>query len=148
MKAVFEKRGRTLVPIDDAGVSLLQRHQDGKRLIVSVHVPRSEKHFRLFWVLISKIVEAGAWSGDKESLVDWIQISMGRVRSVVDPESGRAFLVPLSMKAEDMGDAEFREFFDRAIQLICEKLLTKDAHASLKAEVIAACERPNYGDYR
>jgi hypothetical protein len=148
MKAVFEKRGLTLVPIDDAGVSMLKKHPDGKRLIISAYSPRNEKQFRLLMGLIGKIIDAGAWKGDVDSMRDWLQISMGRVRTVIDPETAKVFLVPISMSAEDLGDPEFREFFDKAIQIICEKLLDRADWAWLKDEIIEACERRNYGGVR
>ena len=145
MKAVImEKRGLSLVPIDEAGIDAIQTYADGKRLAVIAHAPPNEKFYRLWWALANKIVKSGAWDGDRESFKDWLLMRTGHMRSVIDPESGTAFLVAKSLSIDNFTEAEFRAWFDAAIRVVCEKLLARDDYEWLRDEIYDACERRNY----
>lgn len=146
MKAVIlEKRGKTLVAIDEAGEDLLAAYPDGKRLAVTAHAPVNEKHYRLWWALVNKVIKSGAWNGSRETFHDWILIHTQRVRSVVDAESGKVFFMG-SLSIDSFTDDEWRQFFEQSIRVVCEKLLGEARWAWLRNELNDAVERrnPNY----
>lgn len=142
---VLEKRGLSLIPIDEDGVDLLSGYPDGKRVVCHIHIPVNEKHWRLYRVLQSKILKSGAWDGDREGLDDYLKIKAGHVRTIVDAETGKAFYSTKSLNIDSLTDPEFREFFENAVRVICEVLLKRNDWAWLKAEIIATVERRNYG---
>lgn len=147
--AVFEKKGMSIVPLDDSGADILKQYPDGKRLVATLHVPRNEKHFRLFQILVKKIIEAGAWDGSKDTLTDYIKYATGHVYTFVDPDTGKTIIVTKSLKAESMDDVAFRQWFDAAIKVICEKLLGRKDWAWLRDEIYAATNKnSNYSRAR
>lgn len=143
---VLEKRGLTLVPIDEAGIDMLDQYPNGKRVVVTTYSPVNEKHYRLWWALANKVRKSGAFPGDTawppthEGFKNFILWETRRVTPVADVETGKAFFVG-SLAIESFTDPEFKEWFDRAIKAICEILLKRPDWAWLRNELMAATER-------
>lgn len=136
---ILEKRGNTLVAIDDTGADELARFPNGKRVVVSMFAPVNEKHYRLWWALANKVVKSGAYPGTKEQFKHWILSATKRYTPVADPETGAVFYVG-SLAMESFTDPEFREWFDLAIKVVCEKLLARPDWAWLRNELIASTQ--------
>jgi hypothetical protein len=140
---IFEKRGLSLIPIDDAGADLLGQYPDGKRVAVQVHAPVNEKHYRLWWALVNKLVKSGAWDQDREAFKDWILWQTKRVRSIADAETGQVFFAG-SLSIDAFTDEEWRDWFVLACEVICKKLLARNDHAWLRRELEQEIEKTNY----
>jgi hypothetical protein len=80
---------------------------------------------------------------DEDALVDFIKIKTGHVRTVIDPETGHVFMVPKSIAVDEMDNAEFRPWFDQAVQFICETLLARQDWAWLRHEIEQAVDARN-----
>lgn len=143
---IFEKRGLSLCAIDEAGADELATLPDGKRVAVIIDNPVNEKHYRLWWALVGKVMKSGAFPGDtgwpptRDGFKNFILWETKRCTPVADVESGKAFFVG-SLAIDSFTDPEFKEWFDLAIQRICERLLRRPDWAWLRAELIRACER-------
>jgi hypothetical protein len=138
-KAAFIKRDGALWPMDDDGRELMASLRNDRQVVVNVHAPRNIRHLRLYFHLLNRVVKSGAWAGDKDTLEDWIKIGVHHVRIVVGPD-GKAHYVPKSIAVESMPQDEFRRFFDRAIYLICSKLLGREDWEWLRDEISEAVD--------
>ena len=138
-KIIMIKRGPALWAHNDEARKVLRPVKEGKELVVVATAPRNIKQLALFQILISKIAESGAWESSRDLLIDFVKYKTGWVRVVV--VDGKRHFVPKSLAVESMTQAQFQEFFDRAIRIICEELLGSDDHKTLRDEVISSVTR-------
>lgn len=111
----------------------------GKRVMLNVHVARNIRHHRLLFYLISKLMDSGAWDGTKDGLLDYIKIATHHVSTLVGPD-GRTYFVPQSIAFESLDQAAFRRFFDRAVYVVCERLLPGYDWEALRDEITDAID--------
>lgn len=140
-KACFIKTANGLVPLDDDGREIMAALKADKKVMVHVHAARNPDHHRLLFAMFKKLRDGGVWSGDKDSLIDYIKYGTGHVRSVID-HKGQAHIVPKSISFESMDQVAFNRFFDRACWLICHRLLQRDDWQSLRDELIEMMDGP------
>ena len=134
---ILRKEGRVLVAEDARSIGRLAKIKDGKEVLVEVTTPRNPKHQRLFEVLITKVAESGAWELSREALRDWCKFRTGHVNKFeID---GKLWVTPKSISPASMTQADFKEFFDRAIFYICREILGTDEWDTLRNEVEEAC---------
>lgn len=140
-KAVFIKRDGVLRPVDDAGLDILCALKEGRQVMVHIHAARNPRHHRLLFALIGMAIAGGAWEGDEDSLLDYIKYGVGHTRTSIDP-AGKVHIVPKSIAYESMPQDAFRKFFDRAVWLVCHRLLANDNWEPVRDEIIAAVDGP------
>lgn len=136
-KVVMRKIGRGLVAEDQTSRDFLAAIKNGTEVTVQIKAPRNPVHHRLFMKLLSMIVEAGAWPYDVDSLLIWCKFRLGHVKRF--SVGNRTFTVPKSIAFEEMGQPEFKKFFDRAIFYLCEEIIGTEDWESLRNEVLDAC---------
>lgn len=138
-KAAFIERDGAFWPMDADGREIIASTK-GKRCMVNVHVPRNLRHHRLFFYLVQKLLDGGAWHGTKESFEDYIKIATHHVRTVIEPGSGKVYFIPDSIDFASMDQPKFRRFFDRAIYVVCERLVPGQNWEALRDEIIEAVD--------
>lgn len=139
-KAVFRRRGKTLIPVDDQGLELLQSIRDGRDVMVSVKVARNPKHHRLLFAMLNLIVErTGKFSATDEALTA-LKVACGLVDPYIDSESGKTFFVPRSIAFESMPQDDFRAFFDRSVFVALQRWFPPGtSEQDLRAEIDSMC---------
>lgn len=138
-KGAFIERDGGFFPMDDDGREIMTASK-GKRVMLSVHVPRNIVHHRLLFYLINMLCEGGAWKGDREDLLDYLKIATRHVSTIIDPATGEVFYKTKSISFESMDQAAFRRFFDRAVFIACERLLPGQDGEALRDEINVAVE--------
>lgn len=125
-KAVFSRERinghAVLVPMDEDGQLLLASWPLGKRVMVEAHVPRNPGHHRLMFAIFKMLNEAGVFDGDMDAFLDWAKYATGHVRVAIS-HTGETQIVPKSINFESMDQTAFRDFFDRLMAQIIERLL-------------------------
>lgn len=130
-KAVFRKRGATLVPVDDEGRELLHKLKDDRDVMVEVRRARNPRHHRLYWALVN-FVKLHAVNSDGEALFEnadleiihtAIKIATGFVRTFIDTTTGKTAFVPQSIAFESLDQTQFEEFFNAATTVIASRWL-------------------------
>lgn len=128
-KAVFSRERingyAALVPMDEDGQLILAAWPIGKRVMVDVHVPRNPGHHRLMFAIFKMLTDAGVWEGDDEAFLDWAKYATGWVRVAIT-HTGEPITVPKSIAFESMDQTSFRDFFDKLMAAIVERLLSGD----------------------
>jgi len=140
-KAVFVRHDGALRPADGQALELLQTIESGKLVMVHIHIARNPRQHRLLFALIRMVIDGGAWEGDTDSLLDYIKYGVGHTRTSMDAQ-GNAHIVPASINYESMPQDKFARFFDRAVWLICQRLLANDDWEAVRDDVIAAVDGP------
>lgn len=128
-KAVFSRERingvACIVPMDEDGQLMLAAWPMGKRVMVDVHVPRNPGHHRLMFAIFKMLADSGLWDGDQEAFLDWAKYATGWVRVAVS-HTGQAITVPKSIAFESMDQTAFRDFFDKLMAAVVERLLSGD----------------------
>jgi hypothetical protein len=109
--------------------------------MVDFHLARNPKFDNLFHHLLNMVIEAGAWDGDHDELVDYVKIGVGHMKPAVRV-NGEVVMVPKSISPEKMDGPTFRRFFDRAVFLVSTRLLGNPKWEKLRDEILAAVDRP------
>lgn len=124
-------------PADKASAEALNAMPLGATVRVERAKARSLPQMRLYWSLLQRLAEAGAVKGieDAETLHLALKLALG-VADVVRLPSGRTVPVARSTALDAMPAAEFTDYLERALDLICRDILPGCPEA-LVAEVHA-----------
>jgi hypothetical protein len=113
---------RGFEPVAEFDVEAMERYAIGSTVEVSVRQRRSSPHHRLYWSVLSKVVEnCEDWSS-AEQLHDAIKLQLGyteRMKTI----DGRIAWCASSTAFGRMDQGEFRVFFDHAMGAISEFVL-------------------------
>ena len=142
MKGLYLQRvflrgvGAVLVPTDTTSGDALDGLKNLAFVKVDIKADRSLPHHRLFRALLQKVVEAGANYVSADALLVAIKEAQGYY-DTVQALDGNVIRVVKSTSFEAMDQAEFRQFFERSIQLICEHILPGIEPSDLKDEIFS-----------
>ena len=140
--AYFIARNGCLVPADDEAVrTVAEVAKRNRGALVHIHVPRNIRQHRLYWALMHKICDAGAWDGPPKTLSDWVKIKIGHVTTGVNLTRGEMIVSPKSIGFAAMPQNDFNEFFQKAIQVICERLLDNANADELRRQIETSLDR-------
>lgn len=84
---------------------------------VTVKKRRSLPQLRMFWAMLQNVVEATGAYPTAEHLLDAMKVEMGYT-TPMRLLSGDVVFVPDSIALNRMDSAQFRAFFDRAVELL------------------------------
>lgn len=133
--------GTTLKASDRLAEEDMATLKVGKDFTAEVKQPRSLQHHRLFFALLRKVAKSTPTPLDEQALLSWIKVRTGHV-TFLPLGFGQAYEAPASIAWHQMDQAQFRDFFDRAVQLI----LTDIAPAlppSFASEFLAMLDAPS-----
>lgn len=130
-KAVFRHRGRSLIPVDQEGLDLLESIPNERDAVIEVKARRNPKHHRLFFAILKFMVEHTDHFETIEQAKTAIKIAAGEVDTHIDAETGKVFFILRSINWGAMDQTRFAAFYDRAIYVIANKWMppgtTEDA---------------------
>lgn len=138
-RAFHPSVGPCLVPTTQEGLDQIAALKADKEVMCNLHAPRNMRHHKLFFVLLRKVIDGGAWEDDEDSLRDAVKYATGYVRRSVDFD-GKVHLAPRSMAVEKMPQDAFNRFFDRACFYISTRLLGSDKWEALRDEIVEAVD--------
>lgn len=115
---IMRRTPHGLSPASSYDAEELDKFSYGVDLEVTVHQRRSGKNHRHFWVTMSRLVESGAVPFPTAALfVDALKMSCGIVEQC-QAIGGAPYLRPSSISFAKMGEERFKEFKQRAFELI------------------------------
>lgn len=134
-RAYVAHLGHVLVPMDADGREMVEAIKPGRAVMAEVRTSRNVRHHRLFFVLLREVIDGGAWDGNEDTLRDAIKIACGCVDTITGLD-GHVYYKPRSMSFESMPQAEFRNFFDRAVFYVSTRLLGSDDWQGLRDRIV------------
>lgn len=141
-KAIFRKRGRSLVPVDQEGLDVLAALRNERDVEVVLKQPRNPRHHRLLFALLNFITTHSDLFASTEAALTGLKIACGLVDPYIDPASGKTFFVPRSISFSSMDQTAFAAFFDRAVYVVTERWMPAGTTAeSVRAEIEAMVTR-------
>ena len=89
----------------------------GKQFMCEVKRSRSLPHHRLFMAMIRKIAHATPTPLNEKALRAYVTVKAGHV-DTIPLAFGKTYQAPASIAFQAMNQAEFRDFFERAVEII------------------------------
>ena len=114
---VLRRTERGLEPRSRLAADALAQYAFGSDVEVTVKKRRSLPQLRLFWAMLQNVVEATGAYPTAEHLLDAIKVDLGYT-APMRLLSGDVVFVPDSIALSRMDSAQFRAFFDRAVELL------------------------------
>jgi hypothetical protein len=146
MKAVYQRKGETLVPVDEQGFELLHKIRDGREVMVEVKRARNPRHHRLFFAILKFMVEHTDFDGI-EKAKSALKVATGEVDTYVETTTNIAYFILRSINWESKDQDEFAEFFDRAVDVITTRWMPPGTAAEdVRNEIVAMCDGPMWAN--
>ena len=120
IKLVMRRSGFWLIPTDGIQEKCLHRLKQGKEVEVEIKQPRNPQHHRLFFALLNITQHQTEDFPSTDMLLTWLKIKLGHVDVMIWDE-GKTYYVPKSISFASMDQDSFRDFFDRALDVIVQR---------------------------
>ena len=130
------KKLRALYPTDDAGRTVIHSLGQGEIVSVDVKRPRNLAFHRKYFAMLKIILDNQDYYHSIDDLLDVCKLSTGHYRTV-ETKLGPV-KIPMSISFAAMDDAEFGDFYDRAVAWVCESVIPGLKRRDLDEEVEAA----------
>lgn len=114
---ILRRTERGLEPRSRQAADLLEQYALHSDVEVIVKKRRSLPQLRMYWAMLSKVVEATGAFPTAEHLHDAVKYHLGYT-APMKMFSGQTVWVPDSVALSKMDSAQFKEFFDAAAQLL------------------------------
>jgi hypothetical protein len=112
-----------------------------KLLRASLANIRSLPQLRLYWPWIRKVTENSAVNLSEKLLHNMLLVACGYTEPFVDIE-GNMQLIPSSIAFDEMSDEDFSQYFERAQQIVAERILPGVSLKQLMNEARDECSFP------
>jgi hypothetical protein len=112
----------------------------------SITMPRSLPRHRFYWVLLGIVAENQDRWRTAEDLHTAIKVKLGYIEDfhLID---GSLLIRPRSTNFDSMDEIEFREYLDRALEVICTEIIPGLDIRALKAEGERKIGKPQHDRY-
>jgi hypothetical protein len=147
IELIMRKSVGCLVPADALGMDVLAPVADNAMLTVRATYPRNPGHHRKFFLLLNEVFHSQDQFATLESLLDAIKVALGYCDQFTGMR-GETITVPKSISFASMGQDAFQTFYDRAVKLICEKVLPGTKSSDLENRVFQILGEPTPADLR
>ncbi len=115
-----EKDG-ALVPADDEARALMAKMKKNGDVLVTTWRPRSLPQMRLYWSVLEYVAQATEWE-NAERLHVALKVKLGKY-DLCQLANGKMVPVVHSAAFDEMPQAEFQDYFDKALKLICTDVI-------------------------
>jgi len=117
-KETLPATGVVLYPTDEESEAHLRKMKDGQNVAVEAKRARSPKHHRKFFAVLNKIFDHQEQFKSVDNLLDAVKLEIG-YSDLKEKLNGDQWHEPKSISFHDMGQDEFNEFYDRALDVLC-----------------------------
>ena len=106
-----------LVPVGPFDDEMLEQYPDGAIVEVTIKRRRSNPQNALYWATLAKVVQATGAYPSAEHLHDAIKMALGFTMPIKTFDGGLIY-IPDSTAFGRMDAVQFKDFFDRAVELL------------------------------
>lgn len=125
-----------LAASDDHSITILRGLKDGETVRCKINRPRNPRHHRLAWAMIGLIFKNQERFPTEEAMVDAIKYMTGHFDEIELP-NGKRFHKLRSLSWEKMDQTQFKQWFDRFVQVTLEHIIPGLNKADFEREIYA-----------
>ena len=133
---LMARRGSGLYPIDEPGQDVLSRLPQREYVKVNITRPRNLAHHRKFFAMLQLVFSNQDRYDQFEHFLAALKIALGHCDTIV-LANGSCNYLPKSISFTNMDQTEFDQFYNRACDLIAERIIPGLNTDWIKAEVEA-----------
>lgn len=141
VELIMQRSSLGLSPVDQIGIEAINKIPFGKEVKAKITQPRNAKFHRLFFGLLNLVYGSQDKYATLEGLLDAVKIAIGHCDELVTLD-GKLCMIPRSISWAEMDEASFRQFFDRAVTIIIEKILPGTNKKDLEQAVMDILKEP------
>lgn len=122
-EAIFQRRGMSLVPVDDQGRELLEKIKEGREVGCDIVRRRNPRHHRLYWAIVQFVQMHCPRFHDipLHKIHTMLKLATGLVDTFIDAETGETFYTVRSIAWAAMDQSEFDPWFTEACKVIAHR---------------------------
>lgn len=135
------KKSNHLAPVDTIGMEALQQLANGTTVTVRMTQTRNLQHHRLWYALLQTVFEAQTTFATLDEMHDAIKIAIGYFEAQ-HTLSGEVYYHPKSISFAKMDQPSFRQFFDRAVDVVISRILPAANRIELEQQVYSILGEP------
>lgn len=124
-----------LSPVDPYSAETWAELPRGKVLGASIAQKRNVDHHRKFFALLNVVHPNQEAYPTIDGLLDGIKLAIGHTREAINAETGEHVFAPASIAFDKMDQDQFEQFYDRAVDLICRRIIPGLGRSDLEREV-------------
>jgi len=121
-EGIFVKHFNAFRPDDEMAESIMQTIKAGEAVKIKVTRSRSLPHLRLYWKLMQIVWENQETYKEKEDMEEDFRIAVGHCKEVTK-FSGEVRIKALPINFNQMDQAEFNIFFNKAVNFLCTEII-------------------------
>lgn len=114
--------GDAFQPASEADSDMVTHLKKGARVKLDVTEFRSLPRNAFYWVILRLVVENTEYFATPEALHKTLLVGCGVVEPVITLD-GEILMTPASTRFDRMAEGEFKAYFDRAMQIIQERII-------------------------
>jgi hypothetical protein len=134
IEVILEYRDSCLHPVDAVSLDLISDIKAGEQVRAAITRPRNAKHHAKFYVLMTEVFHNQNQFATLECLINVVKIALGYCDQFKGMR-GETITVPKSISYASMSQKSFEQFYDRVVELICEKILPGMKSSALEQRV-------------
>lgn len=129
--------GSHLYPSDPGQAALLDDLQGARGVKAVLTKPRNPKAHRLFWALMGIVSRNSETYDTATKAATYVKIATGHVEVMIMPgkAENNVVWVPKSISFGAMDDLAFRPFLDKAIAVVCDRMIPGTSPDHVKHEL-------------
>lgn len=132
-KVCFRKDLNCLRPTDEAASQALAKLKHGVEIMVEWRRPRSIQQHKLYWALINLVWSNQEHIESPDRLHTLIKYRLGHTETM---KTKRGIIeYPKSTNFESMPQDDFNDYFNRAVDFICQEVIPGLDRDALKVEI-------------
>lgn len=135
VKALLERKGKTLVASDPWSLDAIESMAEGEVVTASITRTRNVKFHRKFFAFLNVIFENQSKYLTLDEMLEAMKEAVGH-GSYIDRVDGRGnFFRSKSISFAKMGESEFRQFYDAFVAVVVKYIIPGIDKESLLAEI-------------
>lgn len=135
------REGLFLKPVDGPGYAAIEEMTRGEELRVKITRFRNPKFHRLFFALINLVYQNQDEFATMEQMLDAIKRAIGYVEERKDLD-GQLYYVSKSISFAKMDETSFKQFYNKVLNLILEKILPHIPKKDLEQQIFDLIREP------
>jgi Protein of unknown function (DUF1367) len=145
LEIMMTKHGNVLMPYSAVGVDEFDALPSGSTVKVQITQPRNIRHHNMWFALLQATFDAQDYFKTLDELHDEIKIAMGYFVTYRRLD-GSIYPHPKSIAFSKMDNLAFRIFFDRAVELIINRILPLCSQDDLEERIYTILGEPRPSD--
>ncbi len=133
MFLLVRKQFGALRPANSDTEELIRKLKDGTEYSIELKRTRNLQWHRKYWLLCTIISENLPDNVSKEGVSDYIKIESGHVR--LEKIGGEIHKFPKSISFSSMSAEEWESFWQRAVEVCCEKIIPGLVKEEIELEI-------------